>query len=340
MDNNNGEQVNYADFADDAPGEDISGVADETTNNDANQSVTENDIEGDEGEQQDAKDEADENDDPGLEDDEFAEKDDDKLAADEAIEIADGVKLTKAEIAELHAKKEDYSRYSDELRIVSTERETLTKMNEQVYQATTRLQGEFKVLEQFLHSQIPDRPDPALLATDPGSYALRLQIREDAIAKYNQFKAQSDQALAAAMTNADKLNADQTAARTNAEVAKLLTAVPALRNEKKAAAYLNSLEEFGKRYGFTGPEIRETVARDHRVALIMRKAALYDAKVASSKPIPVKPKSQTIPATARVQSPSKGALDRRSLNAALDRAGSPNGSRPQSLREIGKFFDE
>lgn len=339
MDNNGGDQVNYADFADDNPGEDISGVADETATGGDDQQTIENDIEGDEGEQPEAKDEGDD-DDASLEDDEFAEKEDDKSAADDAIEIADGVKLTKAEIADLHAKREDYSRYSDELRIVSTERETLTKMTEQVYQETTRLQSEYKVLEQFLHAQIPDRPDHALLASDPGSYAMRLQIREDAIAKYNQFKTHADQNLAKAMADANKMNAEQTAQRTNAEVAKLLTAVPALRNEKKATAYLNSLEEFGKRYGFTGPEIRETVARDHRVALIMRKAALYDAKVASSKPIPVKAKSQSIPATARVQTPAKGALDRRSLNAALDRAASPNGSRPQSLREIGKFFNE
>lgn len=329
------EQINYADFGDDEP------AAVEPKGRAPKNTEPADEFEG-------LADEADEGDEPDGENDDSAE---DELAdledgegdgpsPDEEIDLGDDIKLTRKELKELAEKREDYSRYADELRVVEAERETFKKINEAVTENVNQLYAHQQAVLGLARSMIPPEPDKTVLASDPAAYVAQLEYRQRAIEAYNQIYAQAEKALNDGQTKINETHKANREERVRTEVNKLLKAVPQLAKPKKFDGYLKSIEDYGSKYGYQPAEIREAVATDHRMALILRKAALYDAKVAA-RPIPDGAKAQvSIPAATRTAPSSKKAQDRKSLSAALDRATSKNVSRVQSLQDIGRYFND
>lgn len=338
--------VNYADFAGDDDGPVAEAPAEGAkveTPKAGREAVREPDDFDDEGEREPVEGDEGEGD-PEAEDDLIddldAEDGDEAKARDgEDVDLGDGVKLTREEIRELHAKREDYSRYSDELRIVQTEKETLGKLHQHAVASVDEVYAQGQALLALAQSMIPPEPDMGLLASDPQTYVILLKQRETAVAAYNKAMQEARTALEGGRKAIDERQSKATEERTRAEVDKLLKAVPQLKNPKKAEAYLKSITEYGSKYGFQPAEIREAVAGDHRMALILRKAALYDAKVAA-RPIPTKPNAQPSVPTATRTAVSPKTQDRRSFQAALERADAPNASRARSLQDIGRFFND
>jgi hypothetical protein len=325
-------EIDFAAFGDDVgDGADEGGETLETLADD------DDDADGpDEAEEADGEGEADDTDE-GDDDDIEASADDDP-----EFEIDPDLKLKKSEIKELVEQKQNYSRYSDELQIVSREREALQAQAKVVFEDfTPKLKAEYEAALDVIRAQIPPAPDAAMMQSDPSTYLMLKEYREQAIANYHAAKGKGEEALA-------RVSAEQKAAsekiqqqRQVAEMDKLLKAVPALKDERKADAYLKSCVETGKKYGYTAQEVHETILGDHRAALILRKAALYDAGKASKQPMKGTAKVGTtprsVPAPKRsAQSPQNGA-DRRQLAKILS---NPNASRSSQIDAAAAMFSD
>lgn len=324
-------EVNYADFAED--------VTETTAEAPVVEERTEPALEDIEaaGDDTEDKPEADGDD---LDDD--LDLDDEKPTdGDEAIDLGDGVSLSKAELKEIVAQRETYSRYQDELKVVEKERAVLNEVYSDYSRASAMLQGQYDIALRMVHDAIPPAPPMDLLHTNPQLYMMQKEMRESEIAKYNQLKSTQAQALKEAEANSAAALQREASIRGKAEVDKLLAAVPALREGKNADKYLHSVVEAGKRYGYSADEVKETILRDHRAALILRKAAQFDAMRAKNvKPIPPAGAPRAIPAASRSQAPSQKSQDRRSLAATLAKAGNPSSSRSDLMDEAAHHFGD
>lgn len=332
--------VNYADFAGDDDGpvasaapeqapvkQKVEAVADDGMDFD----LPKDEVEGD-GEQE----QADAVDDDLI--DELDLPDDETEAQSDLIEIDEDTKLSRAEIKEMLEKKAEYSRYSDELAIVDRERQTLKKITDTYHESTQYVTAHYHAAVKLAEAMIPAEPSMELMRSNPDAYLAQKTYRDNIIKYYEEAKREQVDYVDQANKRSEANFTGSQAERAQAEIQKLLKAVPQLKNDKKAEGYLKSIEDFGSKYGYSQGDIRAAVAQDHRLALIMRKAALYDAKVAS-KPNPILQKSQTIPVATRPAQVSQKTADRQSLSVALKKASTGNSNRPQSLREVGKFFN-
>jgi hypothetical protein len=343
----NGEAINFADFAgdDDGPALAPTAVVEPKEVRPAkNVPVipSEDDglsfdlpAEGEDGEPVEQKEATDE-----LDDDMIDELDveGEQSTADDIVEIDENTKLTKQEIKELHEKKQEYSRYSDELAMVEVEKTTLQKMNTVFHESANYVKAQYDAALSLVQAIIPVEPSMELMRSNPDAYQAQKTYRENLIAYYNDAKLKAENYSTEINKRSTADVETQSKQRVEAEVQKLLRAVPQLKSDKKVEGYLRSLDEVGKKYGYTSKEIRSAVGQDHRIALIMRKAALYDAKVAA-RPNPVMQKSFTIPAATKPAQVSQKTADKKSLQTALKKAETPNSNRPQSLRELGRFFN-
>lgn len=339
-----GETINFSDFAgdDDGPAQVTESVQSQPKQAKNTSTAQDDDglsfdlpVEGDDGEPVEQKEAVDE-----LDDDMIDELDveTDESTADDLIEIDENTKLTKQEIKELVEKKQDYSRYSDELAMVETEKATLQKMNAVFHESANYVKAQYDAALSLVQAIIPAEPSMELMRSNPDAYLAQKTYRDNIIAYYNDAKLKAENYSTEVNKRSTADGETQSQQRVQGEVEKLLRAVPQLKNDKKVETYLRSLDEVGKKYGYSSKEIRAAVGQDHRIALIMRKAALYDAKVAT-RPNPVMQKSFTIPAATKPAQVSQKTADKKSLQTALKKAETPNSNRPQSLRELGKFFN-
>ena len=279
-------------------------------------------------------------------DDEAGDEDDDLLEGESAdddpeFDIDGETKLKRSEIKDLIEKRDTYSKYADEVQVVAREREALGKQWDAVNDFVPFLQAQHKVALDMAASLIPAEPDPNLIHTDTATYLFQKQMREQGIARYEQMREQAQSGIDAAhKQRMEKLEASN-AERKNAEIDKLMKAVPALADTKKADLYLGSLHNFTAKYGFTKQETNDIVTTDHRFALMMRKAALYDTKVSGKRSIPASATNagstpRSIPAASRSVNSSQNSADRRSLAKTLQ----SSASRSDMMDKAASYFND
>jgi hypothetical protein len=272
-------------------------------------------------------------------DDDMIDKESD--GDDPEFEIDADTKLKRSEIKDMIEAKATYSKYNDELAIVGREREALQAQSKVIFEDfVPKLRNEYNVALQVAMAQIPAAPDHSLMANDPSTYLMMKEYRDQAIANVNKIKSDGEQALARAKSEQDAAQIQLTQQRQVAEMDKLMKAVPALKSETKANAYLKSLTEFGKQYGYSETEINETILSDHRAALILRKAALYDRSRSEKKPIQNENKAVSTPRS--IPAPKRSAnspqmADRRTLAKTLQ---NPNASRSDMMDRASAYFSD
>jgi hypothetical protein len=340
----NGETINFSDFAgdDDGPAQVIESVQSQPKQAKNTPAAQDDDglsfdlpVEGEDGEPVEPKEATDELDDDMIDE---LDVDQDESTADDLIEIDENTKLTKQEIKELLEKKQDYSRYSDELAIVETEKATLQKMNTVFHESVNYVNAQYQAALSVAQALIPAEPSMELMRSNPDAYLAQKIYRDNIIAYYNDAKLKAENYATEVNKRSAADGEAQSQQRVQGEAEKLLRAVPQLNNPKKAKAYLQSLYNQGNKYGISPEGVRSIIGQNHVAALIMRKAELYDAKVAA-RPNPVMQKSFTIPVATKPAQVSQKTADKKSLQMALKKAETPNSNRPQSLRELGKFFN-
>lgn len=202
--------------------------------------------------------EADDSDDLLLDGDEPDEdgEDGDSVSDDVLVTMSDGTKQTLAELKRGFFRAKDYTHKTE---AVAQERKTVEAIRESYNQNAAALQQAYQRMTQFVESLVPPAPPLSLAQNDPGAYQYQMALRNSAIAELQdvyQAKENTDQAIQGA-------SAADIARYKAEEEAKLLAALPALRDPSRKAAFDAANKKTAIEFGFTENEIMDTA--DHRI---------------------------------------------------------------------------
>lgn len=222
------------------------------------------------------EDETEASDDDDASDDDAPDDDDDDAedAPDEPtrykVKIGDEEQeVTLEELTKGYLRQADYTRKTQAhaAERKKFEQEELPAVKQERQQIAEKL----ALVEQILQAQAPAEPDwAALRAEDPQAYAVAradwqaIKEQQEAIAAERQ----------AAMEKVQRDQADALQKHLDAERGKLMAAIPEWSDAEVAKKDRAALVETAHGLGFTDEEIGQVL--DHRVFLLLRKAAAYD----------------------------------------------------------------
>lgn len=249
------------------------------------------------------------------------EEDTEKTAADEAaqeikdeavIALKDGKTASFAQLVHAFYEVDEVkANTTRKLQEVASERGNLQSLGANMAQALENVSN-------YLVSRLPPEPDPNLAYTDPGEHYRRTMLRNNAIAELNDILqvAEGTKQATELLSESDfkALKAD--------EDAKLIEALPNLKDPKRFSAAETKLKAYAKSIGFDDNEIDTTA--DHRIRRMAIDAAYgREARMAASKAKgKVENASPMLPAKARQHPNSKDALQRVNAMKRLQRSGS------------------
>lgn len=257
---------------------------------DKGQPVQDKPIEGEEADDELQASDQDEGEDDGETDDESQaaeeteDEPDDKgrfVAANGKVKLPDGSVLTVSDLIQGNLRDRDYRQktmgLSDERRAFEAQSSALQASMQQVNEQRAFMSG---LLQQIM----PPAPDARLLEAgtpdyDPITYIAAKANYDNWMASLNHLHQQSE----AARQQTEQKIAKERNERANSEGEKLLGKIPSLRDSAKLNAFASGLQSAGLAAGFSKEEIAEAVPYDHRMALVLHKAALWD-KLQANKP--------------------------------------------------------
>lgn len=136
-------------------------------------------------------------------------------------------------------------------------------------------------LDTYAKALEPQRPDYALLATDPQAYAQQAAYFEAANAQRSQLAQQAEQA----RSHAEQVEQHQAQANTRAEIASIVEAIPEWTDDTKRGEMLKTFEAVGRDLGYPDELLAQARAVDiiglKKAAVWKDKAEKYDALQAS-----------------------------------------------------------
>jgi len=203
------------------------------------------------------------------------------VASNGKVRLPDGTVATVSDLIQGHLRERDYRQktmsLADERRAFEAQSSAFKASQQQVDQ-----QRDFMV--QLLQSVAPQPPDPNLIADgspnyDPFKYLAQKDQYERWAGHLNMLLSQSE---ASKMEAAAQVKA-QRDERAKGEWQRLQEAMPELRDKAKADAVFSELAAAGVAAGFSQQELADALPYDHRLALVLRKAARWD-KLQASKP--------------------------------------------------------
>lgn len=198
---------------------------------------------------------------PDKEDPEPAEGTE-ETPAERKLRLRDGEEVSESDLKKAYGARKEFEREKASWQAEKAQHE------QRIAQISQQEQFFAQTMPQVLDTlrrNIPPPPDPSIAETDPIAYFVQKDRHEGAIREFQQ-------AQAAAHANQQRHVAAQRQELeryTAAEHAKLLDAMPELKDQGKRQALLADLTETAKHYGLA-EEFQDT--RDHRVIL-----ALVDA---------------------------------------------------------------
>lgn len=196
------------------------------------------------------------------------------------VKLPDGSIVPVAELIQRNLMDRDYRQktmaLSDERRVVESQSSALKEQQQ-------RIEEQAELVMSLLQAKIPPMPDiamtdPSSPTFDPVGYNHKRALHEAAVADLQ--KLQQQKQLATQQSQAEAL--EERKKKADAEWTKLLAKAPELSDEKRLAAFVSDIKTFGPKYELNEDEVR-SVALDHRLALILRKAIAYD-KLQTAKP--------------------------------------------------------
>lgn len=224
--------------------------------------------EDEEDEDEDRDEESDEEEDSEEEDAEADDSDDDTVTYKVKVDGQE-IEVTQDELLRGYSRTQDYTRKTQAL---AEERRAQAGEREAVAQERATYQDRLNVLEEAIKASTPPEPDwDKLRREDPARYAVAVadhQRRKDALAAIEEERQKT-----AVKQQEDARRAY--AEHLITERARMVEAIPEWADEAVAREEKDSLAQYAKdEYGYTDEDL--DAVSDHRIMVILRKAAAYD----------------------------------------------------------------
>lgn len=191
------------------------------------------------------------------------------------VKLPGGSESTVSELIAGYMKDGDYRQKTTEAanlkREAAAEKEAIKQREQQLeqYEASVR---------ELVQSVIPKPPDASMVSTDPVGYMQAKANYDQWQAYLGHLESQKQQLTHSRQAEAEKSMREREAQEYTALVEK----VPALKDEAKLRAFATDVSKHGSEYGFTPQEL-QSIALDHRQALVFRDAVAW-RKLQASKP--------------------------------------------------------
>ena len=245
------------------------------------------------------------------------------------LRLRDGTEITVGQLKKRWGELEELPRAREQFEQHVQQFQTAAKsvsQREQLFQAA--IPQAIALLQASL-PQVPEPPARKLYDDDPFEYSKQVGEYQRAKFDYDQKVGQLHQLNAAQQQYAAQQQ-QETAARLSDvvkhEQAKLLEALPDLRDEAKRKEFYGDFIRYGKSEGFTEQELNGVY--DHRMLKVIRKAAAYD-KLQATAPKVIAQKAK---AAAPMQEPGRRL-------ASTEVKSKERQQLSQRLRQTGRFDD-
>jgi hypothetical protein len=216
------------------------------------------------------------------EDDEEPESDHGRFVASNGkVRLPDGTVSTVSDLIAGNMKERDYRQKTMEL---APQRRALEEQSSAVKASEQQVNEQREYLSHLLESLTPQAPDPADIdpVTDPVGYLSYMKAKE----QYDRFEAHKQyiqQQMGMTRQQAEDQAKQQRMQKAAEENGALQEKIPALRDPAKLKALADDILSAGEAAGYSRQEIAESVPYDHRMALVLQKAAKWD-RLQASKP--------------------------------------------------------
>lgn len=198
------------------------------------------------------------------------------VASNGKVKLPDGTVSTVADLIAGNMKERDYRQKTMEL---APQRRALEEQSSALKASEQQVNEQREYLSSLLESLTPQPPDPNMLASDPIGY---MQAKD----QYERFVAHTQyiqQQMGLTRQQAEEASHRQRVDKASEENGALLEKLPILRDPAKLKAFADDIISAGKSAGYSQEELREAVPYDHRMALVLQKAAKWD-RLQASKP--------------------------------------------------------
>lgn len=196
------------------------------------------------------------------------------VAANGKVRLPDGSVSTVADLVAGNLRDRDYRQKTMDL---AEKRRAFEEQSSAFQASQQQVNADREYMSRLLESIVPPAPDPGLLDTDPAQY-----LREEAAYnRYQQHLGYLQQQMAQSRQQAEMQQRRALEQKTNEEWEKLQGALPALKDQAKAKAFFDDVKAAAETAGFSPEEVVQFVPYDHRMALVLRKAAQWDRLQAS-----------------------------------------------------------
>lgn len=197
------------------------------------------------------------------------------VASNGKVRLPDGTVSTVADLVQGNLRDRDYRQKTMEAAEV---RKTYEARSSALSQREQQLTEQLGYAQSLLQSFMPQVPDQTKLETDPLGY-MRERDQYERMTQHLQYIAQTQQGL----TQQQKAEQDrQRQEMVRTEHAKLIEALPHLKDETRLRAFANDIQTYGPKWGLSNEDIA-ALPTNHAYAVIFEKAIRWD-KLQASKP--------------------------------------------------------
>jgi hypothetical protein len=214
------------------------------------------------------------------EDDEEPESDHGRFVASNGkVRLPDGTVSTVSDLIAGNMKERDYRQKTMEL---APQRRALEEQFSAVKASEQQVNEQREYLSHLLESLTPQAPEPPTDPNDPIAYIEYMRAKDN----YDRYAAHSQyiqQQMGMTRQQAEEQAKQQRMQRAAEENVALQEKIPALRDPAKLKALVDDILSAGEAVGYSRQEIAESVPYDHRMSLVLQKAAKWD-RLQASKP--------------------------------------------------------
>lgn len=198
------------------------------------------------------------------------------VASNGKVRLPDGTVSTVSDLIQGNLRDRDYRQKTMQL---GEQRRAFEEQSSAIKASEKEVNEQREYLSQLLESLTPQPPDPATMHSDPIGYMQAKDQYERLVAHTQYIRQQMD----LGKQKAEQETQQQRIARANEENGVLLEKLPALRDPAKLKAFADDILSAGQAAGYSQQELRDAVPYDHRMALVLQKAAKWD-RLQASKP--------------------------------------------------------
>lgn len=240
---------------------------------DATDHVSDDETDQDEPETDDA-DEADTEAGDNPEESEDDEAEDSPEEEPRTVTLKDGTQVSLDEVVSGYMKDADYRRKTQEL---AASRKELETRQAEIAQKAQSFEQQASFAIELLKANLPQEPDISMLRDDPVGYWEQKALYDNRVQQLQQLQAAKQQAEQERQAQSQQQRAQYLTQQRDA----LLTAMPELKDPKKANEFTTDLVKTIESYGFTKEDLG--TVEDHRLFLLAKDAMAY-RKLMASKP--------------------------------------------------------